>query len=81
MKQQEIENRFGAVILEFPICRLNWEMDGKGWIVKNPDGSTQLVLTNHGQPYVAQIRELQELEHEYDKYKQCLQDAKQLLSI
>jgi hypothetical protein len=79
MKLQEIESRFGTVLLEFPICRSDWEMDGKGWIIKAPEG-TQLILTNHGQPYVAQVSELQEIEQEYNKYLQALLEAKQLLN-
>lgn len=81
MKPQEIEKRFGTVLLEFPICHPGWEMDAKGWIVKNPEGTSQLILTNHGQPYIAQKNELHEIEQAYQKYSQTLLEAKRLLDI
>jgi len=80
MNRSKIESQFGTVLFEFPICQLDWEMDSKGWVIKTPAGETQLVLTNHDQPYVAQQSELQELEQKYRFYSQALAEAKRLLA-
>lgn len=78
MSKQEIEAKFGPVLLEFPICRIAWEMDAKGWITKGANNN-QLILTDHGQPYIAQLAELQEIETEYQNYSRALAEAAQLL--
>ncbi len=47
-------------IYEFPVLWAGWEMDDKGWVALDDSGKKLIVLSNHGDEYVASIDELHE---------------------
>ncbi|MEG0869660.1 MAG: hypothetical protein RSG77_21845 [Hafnia sp.] len=51
-------------ILKFDVYHCGWESDAEGSVVETPEGR-KLVLTNHGQPYFADAKELQNYIREY----------------
>lgn len=54
----KIKNVYGKIIYKFPIYHHEWEMDGYGYIVENQRGSRQIIMTDHGKPYVSCLPEL-----------------------
>lgn len=53
-------------LYEFTVLHPGWELDRYGWICGDQflGGTLLLVLTNHGSPYIADIKELETM---YDK--------------
>ena len=47
-------------IYEFTILHEGWEMDNKGWIEQQPDGTLKLITTSHGRQYTMSYHELKE---------------------
>ena len=59
------------VLKEFPVLYRGWDCDGTGYIVR--DGNRErVVLTSHGSPYFAKIKELEE---KISEYKNALQET------
>ena len=57
MKENNIA-KFGKIIHQFDIPRVEWEIDSKGWICDGEDGKRVIVLSNHNELYVASHEEL-----------------------
>ena len=55
------------VLYEFPVLHSGWEMDNVGQVVDFTDGSSGLILTNHGRPYIGTIAGLEAKVKEYEK--------------
>ena len=47
---------------------LGWEADGWGYVVEK-NGTTEVILSNHGKFYTASIKELEQKVAEYTKVK------------
>jgi len=48
------------ILCEFVVLHHEWELDGYGYIVCLEDDSIELILTNHGIPYIAKASHLKE---------------------
>jgi hypothetical protein len=66
--ETEVENKFGKTIFRFPVLHLGWEADGWGYVVER-DGKRKIILSNHGNFYVASVKELELKIAEYTKVK------------
>jgi hypothetical protein len=64
----QIEEKFGKVVFKFPVLHLNWETDGCGYIVER-EGKRKVLLSDHGNFYVASVEELEQKLAEYTKVK------------
>lgn len=56
-EEVKIKNEYGEIICKFPVFHHNWECDGFGYVTEK-ESVRQLVLTDHGKPYVASVEEL-----------------------
>lgn len=54
-----IDNKEYPVVCEFPILRIGWEMDNKGYLVQDGD-KTRFASTNHGRFCWMSISEVSE---------------------
>jgi hypothetical protein len=75
--EAKIENKFGEIICKFPLLHHEWEMDSYGYIVENKNGR-ELILTSHGNPYKANVNEL-ELKRAH--YKDIIQQTERALFL
>jgi 6-phosphogluconolactonase (cycloisomerase 2 family) len=69
------------VVYEFDIAWVGWECDSKGMVVEDAAGTRHLILTNHGQPYVACFEELTQKINEYRALIAKAEFAQQLMGI
>ena len=66
--ENQVENKFGKTLFRFPVLHLGWEADGWGYVVER-DGKREIILSNHGNFYVASVKELELKIAEYTKVK------------
>lgn len=59
------DKTYGEIVFEFPVLHTGWELDDKGYVVRDEGGDLCLVLTNHGRPYPAEVGELEKKIAEY----------------
>ena len=50
-------------IYTFPVLYEGWDMDEEGYVKETENGDRYLVLTNHGQEYKADHKELRDKMH------------------
>ena len=60
------EETLKKVIFKFPVLHLGWEADGWGYIIDN-EGEREVWLSDHGNFYIACIKELEQKLAEYKK--------------
>lgn len=65
-------------ILEFRVMYCGWEMDDLGWIVEDDDGEKKILLTSHGQEYIAEPDELLD---SIAEYQDVIEETKQALAL
>lgn len=75
--EQNIEKTFGKIVSKFNILNHCWEGDGHGYIVEN-DGKKILILTNHGNPYIGTISELN---LKISEYKTIIQETERAIFL
>ena len=75
--ENKIEEKYGEIISIFPIHRHEWEMDGYGYIVENKNGR-DIILTDHGNPYISNIKELESL---LVSYKNIIQKTERAMFL
>lgn len=75
--ENKIEQKYGEIISSFPIHRHEWEMDGYGYIVENKNGR-DIILTDHGNPYISNIKELESL---LVSYKNIIQKTERAMFL
>lgn len=68
------------ILLEFPVLWEGWKHDSKAWVMERPDGTRYLRMTNHGNKYEANLRELQALITEYQRVIDLSKKALSLLA-
>ena len=61
----EVKGKKVTVIKTFDVYYSGWDCDSKGYIVVLEDGNKSAVLTDHGNPYFADVSELESLIIEY----------------
>lgn len=66
------------IIFTFPVLWHEWECDGTAHIMEKEDGTRYLQMTNHGDPYVADPKELKE---RLDYYKSVILDSEKALEL
>ena len=79
--ENKIEQKYGEIISSFPIHRHEWEMDGYGYIVENKNAhysGRDIILTDHGNPYISNIKELETL---VASYKDIIQKTERALFL
>jgi hypothetical protein len=64
----QMVEKLGKTIFKFPVLHLGWEADGWGYVVEK-EGSREILLSNHGNFYVASVKELEQKLAEYTKVK------------
>ena len=60
------EETLKKTIFKFPVLHLGWEADGWGYIIENGD-KREVWLSDHGNFYIASIKELEQKIAEYKK--------------
>jgi hypothetical protein len=75
--EKKIEEKYGKVISKFPIHRHEWEIDGYGYIVENKN-VRNIILTDHGNPYTSNIKELESL---VASYKDVIQKTERAMFL
>jgi len=73
----KIEEKYGKIISTFPIRHHEWEMDGYGYVVENKNGR-DIILTDHGNPYISNIKELESL---IVSYKDIIQKTERAMFL
>ena len=76
-EQTKIQNEYGTIICKLPILHHNWEHDGFGYVVEK-DGKRELILTNHGKPYVASV---EELHLKISDYRSAIQETERAIFL
>lgn len=66
------------VLYEFKVLRHEWEGDGAGWVVSFEDKPNKIVLSNHGEKYIAEWDDLNEL---VKTYKEAVQNTNNAISL
>lgn len=74
----KIQENFGKIICKFPILHSGWEMDGEGFVVEK-ENKRNIILTNHSNPYISSIDELDKKISEYKEVIQATDRAIHLL--
>ena len=74
----EIQNT-DKVIDTFNVLHCGWDCDSTGWVMERENGERYIMLTDHGQKYIASEDELQAKIDEYTKAVDCTIDALRLL--
>lgn len=69
------------VLLEFPVLWEGWDCDSKAWVMERPDGTRYLRMTNHGNQYESNPRELHDRIAEYERTLRLTRNALQLLKL
>lgn len=80
MQPIEIGEQVYTPITSFDFAHVGWESDAIGWIATDPHGNKVIVLTNHGQPYIAPREELANQIAWYKKLVDSTQQALDLLN-
>ncbi len=75
--QTKIEKEFGEIICEFPILHYEWEMDCNGFVVEK-DGERNVVLTEHGKPYISSVKILND---KISEYKSIIQQTERCIFL
>ena len=75
--EQNIEKEFGEIVSKFNVFHHCWESDGHGYVVKK-NGSKQLILTNHGKPYIAKVSDLN---LKISEYKTIIQETERAIFL
>jgi hypothetical protein len=65
-----------TILFQFNRAFLSWECDSVGWIINSKQGK-QIILTNHGSPYIASTQELQ---NDIHRYEQLISDTEEALN-
>jgi len=60
------EETLKKTIFKFPVLHLGWESDGWGYIIENGE-KREVWLSDHGNFYIASIKELEQKIAEYKK--------------
>ena len=53
------------VVYTFDVAYVGWECDSTGWVALDDRGDSHIILTNHGSPYVANIKKMKDLISSY----------------
>jgi hypothetical protein len=78
----DIEERQFKELFRFRILYDGWEMDNEGYVCEAEDGGKVLILTSHGNPYVAEADELDDFIATHQSALDGLRAAKEtLLSV
>jgi hypothetical protein len=72
------ENKLTPV-KRFTVLHPGWECDSAGLIARDSAGKHQLILTNHGSPYLAEHDELEEQISKLRKWLHEAEEAEELL--
>lgn len=67
------------IIREFPVLRRGWELDDTGYVIRKPDGTHIVVLTNHGRPFEATRADLDPLIASYEEAARLTRAAVEVL--
>ena len=62
--EESIEGSF-KVLMMFPTLYHGWECDTDGTVIESEGGKRHIILTSHGNPYVADEAELDQLIESY----------------
>ncbi len=65
-------------IYDFPVLHAGWEMDNKGWVALDESGQKVIILTNHGDEYIASVDEL--LKH-IERYKAAIEATEKAIKM
>ena len=77
MNRITIEKKGYKVIYTFKTYWHEWECDGYGYVVKRK-GKHSIVLTSHGDPYLATKEELEQF---IETYEQAITDTKEAIAL
>lgn len=75
--EEKIEEQFGKIVLKFKILHHGWEGDGSGFITEK-NNKKNLVLTNHSNPYAADISQLN---LKISEYKTIIQETEKAIAL
>ena len=75
--EEKIEEQFGKIVSKFKILHQGWEGDGFGFITEKKNKKT-LVLTNHSNPYAADVSELN---LKISEYKTIIQETEKAIAF
>lgn len=75
----EIDGIRYHILKKFPIMYSGWECDADGWIAENcNNGERVIIMTNHGQKYIADVSEL----HAHiAEYREAINDTNAALAM
>lgn len=65
-------------LFAFAVLHTGWELDATAWVAELDNGQRVLVMSNHGNEYIAQPQELLEKIAEYEN---CIADSKRALDM
>ena len=74
----EVDGKLYRKIYKFEIMYVGWECDSYGWVVVDEDNNRHLLLTNHGQEYIAHQNELTSL---IKTYEEKIEETKKALNL
>jgi hypothetical protein len=69
---------FGKVIFEFEVLYVDWESDNKAYVVENENGRREVIMSNHGNFYVAKTRDVLD---KIAEYEQAITNSKKAISL
>lgn len=76
--EQNIEKTFGTkIVSKISVLHHCWEGDGYGYIIEK-EGKKILILTNHGNPYVATVSDLYS---KISEYKTVIQETERAIFV
>ena len=75
--EQNIEKTFGKIVSKISVLHHCWEGDGYGYIVEK-EGKKILVLTDHGNPYIATVSDLYS---KISEYKTVIQETERAIFV
>lgn len=73
----QFKKKPAKILYEFKLLWCGWECDSRGYVVEQ-DEKIFVVLTNHGEFYRANKKELEE---KIKEYEQTIEDTKYALSL
>jgi hypothetical protein len=65
-------------VFHFRVLWAGWELDSHAWVMKRPDGTHYLCMTNHGEEYEAGSEELNE---RIAAYERAISDSREALRL
>lgn len=75
--EQNIEKTFGKIVSKISVLHHCWEGDGYGYIIEK-EGKKILVLTDHGNPYIATVSDLYS---KISEYKTVIQETERAIFV